>query len=861
MERISQDLQIPPINRGPSPRRKTELKTYFKKHKEVQGEKKQILSRRFFKAFFKIKELFAIFKVITVLCLLNIIVHKLQQIWEASFPEEEDKPSIRATRLCRCFSLAEIRLATKDFSDAFFIGKGGFGKVYKGFIDNRQKIVAIKRLKSNSKQGKREFWAEIETLSELRHVNLVSLIGYCNEQGEMILIYEYMPNGTLADHLYRLSRKNQKYSSLSWEERLNICIGAGRGIDYLHTGNGVIHRDIKSSNILLDETFVAKVSDFGLAKTQNLRELQSQVSTNFKGTFGYFDPEYFRTRKLTRKSDTYSFGVVLLEVLCGRPAVEPLVEEDKHSLTMWARDNISRGEVDQIVAPSLRGKISPDSLKAFVGVVERCLHNEPKKRPTLAHVVIHLEFVLEQQNTNSLVLNEIASVADVLSCTDKTQQDNTKSLVPNEITSVADVLQCTDRTILSVSTGQLAMASSDHVQSVSTEMVNAEPQKDGSKTIIHMISRIWKRAKPSKKKDFVGMSVSAPISHNTSNKMSSRGNTVSQNKKLFQVGGNSGLLPTPNFRIFSFLELKAATRNFRPDSLLGEGGFGRVYKGFLKDKNGSGSVVAVKRLNIESEQGFKEWLSEVNFLGRLSHPNLVKLLGYCWENKELLLVYDYMQKGSLENHLFGRGSAVQPLTWKTRLKILIGAARGLAFLHALEVKIIYRDFKPSNILLDESYHAKLSDFGLAKMGPAACYTHVTTQVIGTYGYAAPEYIATGHLYVKSDVYSFGVILIEMLTGLRALDSSRTSGQHNLISWIKPQLSYKSKLMKIMDPRLEGGHPPKFALQMFQLARNCLENEPSARPSMQEVVEILETIDSANEKLKEPRVHFRNQVPS
>ncbi|KAL3812994.1 hypothetical protein ACJIZ3_014262 [Penstemon smallii] len=793
--------------------------------------------------------------VITMLCLLDIIVYMLQKNLDASFSEEQTKPSIKATRLCRCFSLAEIRLATKDFNDAVVIGKGGFGKVYKGCIGNGQEIVAIKRLKSNSKQGKREFWTEIESLSELRHVNLVSLIGYCNEHGEMIIVYEYMPNGTLADHLYRLARKNQKYSFLSWEERLNICIGAGRGIDYLHTGHGVIHRDIKSSNILLDECFVAKVSDFGLAKTHNLRDLRSHVSTNFKGTFGYFDPEYFRTHTLTRKSDTYSFGVVLLEVLCGRPAVDPLVEEDKHSLTMWARDKISRGEVDQIVAPSLRGKISPDSLKAFVGIVERCLHNEPKKRPTLANVVTHLELILEQQNTKSLVLNEIASVADVLSCTDKTQQDNTKSLVPNEITNVAD------RTILSVSTGQLEMASS-RVQSVNGGMVNAEPpygKEDRSKTISHMLLRIWKKAKPSKKKDSIGISISAPISHHTSNKKSSRGNTVSQNvRELLGVGGSNELISNPNFRIFSFSELKAATRNFSPDSLLGQGGFGGVYKGFLKenstDEYENGSVIAVKRLSLESMQGFKEWLTEVNFLGNLRHPNLVKLLGYCSENNELLLIYEFMPNGTLHTHLFRRGSIVLP--WDTRTRILIGAASGLAYLH--DLGIIFRDFKPSNILLDGSYRAKLSDFGLAKTGPSGDNTHVSTSVVGTYGYAAPEFILTGRLYVKSDVYSFGVVIIEMLTGLRALDKSRPSTQQDLVNWIKSRLSDESKLMKILDPRLEGT-PKSLLLQMFQLAGNCLKIEPRARPSMQEVFEILKICGGAPPRVRGTDAPLRGRL--
>ncbi|XP_057500056.1 probable serine/threonine-protein kinase PIX13 isoform X2 [Actinidia eriantha] len=361
-----------------------------------------------------------------------------------------------------------------------------------------------------------------------------------------------------------------------------------------------------------------------------------------------------------------------------------------------------------------------------------------------------------------------------------------------------------------------------------------------------------------------GQLSSSGISQTTSNTTSSYGSTISGNSQFSAASGggeaysNGQILPNPNLRIFSFLELKNATRNFRPDTVLGEGGFGKVYKGWLDEKvaskNGSGTVVAVKKLNSESMQGFEEWQSEVNFLGRLSHPNLVKLLGYCWEDKELLLVYEFMQKGSLENHLFGRGSAVQPLAWDIRLKILIGAAQGLKFLHTSEKHVIYRDFKASNILLDGSYNAKISDFGLAKLGPSASQSHVTTRVLGTYGYAAPEYVATGHLYVKSDVYGFGVVLVEMLSGLRALDTNRPSGKHNLADWVKPYLSERRKLKNIMDSRLEGKYPSKAALQIAQLALKCLGPEPKTRPSMKEVVETLERIDASNEKPKEPRIN-------
>ncbi|KAJ3689720.1 hypothetical protein LUZ61_018884 [Rhynchospora tenuis] len=316
------------------------------------------------------------------------------------------------------------------------------------------------------------------------------------------------------------------------------------------------------------------------------------------------------------------------------------------------------------------------------------------------------------------------------------------------------------------------------------------------------------------------------------------------------------ILETPNLRVFTFAELKSATRNFRPDTILGEGGFGAVYKGYVDEKtlnpakSGLGMVVAVKKLNPESMQGLQEWQSEVNFLGRLSHPNLVKLLGYCWEDKELLLVYEYMSKGSLENHLFRKGGAYQPLSWSLRLKIAIGAARGLAFLHSAEKHVIYRDFKASNILLDSNFNAKLSDFGLAKPGPTAGNTHVTTRVMGTYGYAAPEYVATGHLYVKSDVYGFGVVLLEMLTGLRALDSSRPSDQHNLVDWAKPYLSDRRKLARLLDPRLEGRYPSKGAGLAAQLTLRCLSGDPKSRPSMKEVLTVLEEIESMKMRPKE-----------
>ncbi|GMP49365.1 hypothetical protein CsSME_00016371 [Camellia sinensis var. sinensis] len=339
------------------------------------------------------------------------------------------------------------------------------------------------------------------------------------------------------------------------------------------------------------------------------------------------------------------------------------------------------------------------------------------------------------------------------------------------------------------------------------------------------------------------------------------------------------ILQSTNLKSFSFSDLKMATRNFRPDSVLGEGGFGSVFKGWIDEnsftasKPGTGIIIAVKRLNQEGFQGHKEWLAEVNYLGQFYHPHLVKLIGYCLEDEHRLLVYEFMPRGSLENHLFRSeffgilnhffflyenfcnetsnccitgGSYFQPLSWNLRLRVAIGAAKGLAFLHSAETKVIYRDFKTSNILLDSNYNAKLSDFGLAKDGPTGDKSHVSTRVMGTYGYAAPEYLATGHLTARSDVYSFGVVLLEMLSGRRAVDKNRPSGEHNLVEWAKPYLASKRKIYRILDNRLEGQYSLDIAYKAANLALRCLSTESKFRPNMDEVVKELEQLRDLKE---------------
>nr|XP_043617198.1 receptor-like protein kinase FERONIA [Erigeron canadensis] len=325
--------------------------------------------------------------------LVLLIVLLLILLWKHKRTRSNHNPLLTLEG-CRHFTLKEVKAATNKFNDNCIVGNGGFGKVYRGHIDNSTKVVAIKRLSPSSNQGFQEFKTEIQLLSKLRHVHLVSLIGYCDENEEMILVYDYMVNGTLREHLY-----NTNNPPLPWKTRLNICIGAAKGLHYLHSTEKhiIIHRDVKSTNILLDENMVAKVSDFGLSKISSNDPSNTHVTTMVKGSIGYIDPEYRKSQHLRQKSDVYSFGVVLFEVLCARPVIDPWVSAEQVSLAEWGKICYQRGTLIEISDPNISGEVAVECLEKFGEVANSCLHEEGNVRPTMEEVVYRLEFALQLQ--------------------------------------------------------------------------------------------------------------------------------------------------------------------------------------------------------------------------------------------------------------------------------------------------------------------------------------------------------------------------------------------------------------------------------------------------------------------------------
>ncbi|KAK8514492.1 hypothetical protein V6N12_009194 [Hibiscus sabdariffa] len=594
----------------------------------------------------------------------------------------------KATKAAHSFTFDQVIAATGNFRLDYFLGEGGFGKVYKGFLEETNQVVAIKQLDQDSLQGTREFVAEVSTLSTAEHPNLVKLIGFCAEDEQRLLVYEYMPLGSLEDHLHDLE-PNQK--PLDWNTRMEIAAGAARGLEYLHVKMKppVIYRDLKCSNILLGEGYHPKLSDFGLARV---------------GPSG--DKTHVSTRVMGTKAVHYS------------------KERRAEYLVGWARPRFKdRRNFSQMADPLLQGQYPMKGLYQALAVAAMCVQEQPNMRPAISDVVNALNYLTSHKY-------------DPNNCVQSSRRSKTSSQAKNQSTQEKRTAR-----------GKIAAA------------IKANP----------------------KDKPIPNLALNAEVS----------------------VDGKA----TKAAHSFTFDQVIAATGNFRLDYFLGEGGFGKVYKGFLEETN---QVVAIKQLDQDSLQGTREFVAEVSTLSTAEHPNLVKLIGFCAEDEQRLLVYEYMPLGSLEDHLHDLEPNQKPLDWNTRMEIAAGAARGLEYLHVkMKPPVIYRDLKCSNILLGEGYHPKLSDFGLARVGPSGDKTHVSTRVMGT----------------------------------KAVHYSKERRAEYLVGWARPRFKDRRNFSQMADPLLQGQYPMKGLYQALAVAAMCVQEQPNMRPAISDVVNALNYLTS------------------
>uniref|UniRef100_A0ACD5TYV0 Uncharacterized protein n=1 Tax=Avena sativa TaxID=4498 RepID=A0ACD5TYV0_AVESA len=759
---------------------------------------------------------------------MDLEANSAQNVLERMLIDKNAKP--------RDLRLSLLEDITDHFSPVHEIGRGGFAVVYKGMVGER--MVAVKKLsKTYGTEHEDKFHKEIECLMKAKHKNIVRFLGYCVDtqgradsyEGKFIiadlrtwlLCFEYVPNGNLQKYITDAS------GGLEWSLRFRIIKGICEGLHYLHM-NSIIHLDLKPSNILLDGHMVPKIADFGLSRFL-IEDKTHYTTKNVAGTPGYMAPEFYGG-KVSFASDMYSLGVIIMEMLTGVKGYQ----EDDIVIESWMNRLEGATQLEQVRACTKMGK--------------ECMESDPKKRPVAWRIIDMLDKTgtADKTSMSSLLVEPQASLLGEQS-NQKGIGKLTESLNQEDINERLKTKDVAERLVNDHQKGQ---ENTGHLSSRKSQDTDRKANHKG-KSIQRFNSRLWQK-----------LNIFNIFRKDSPKNASSSGAAMSNSSSYALVApvprSEGEIRDSANIKAFTFSELRTATRNFRPDNVLGEGGFGSVFKGWIHEKTlartkpGTGMVIAVKKLNLDGFQGHSEWQNEVNYLGQLSHPNLVKLVGYCVEDEQRFLVYEFMPHGSLENHLFRRGSHFQPISWSLRMKIAHGAAKGLAFLHSDMVKAILRSLKTSDILLDANYDGKLSDFGLVRDGPTGDNSHVSSRVMGTYGYVAPEYIATGRLTTKCDVFSFGVVLLEMMSGRRALDRNRPEDEHNLVEWATPYLKSNRRLFRVLDARLDGQYSLAGAKKAASLVLQCLSMDPRHRPTMEQVVAVLEQLHDPKEEGDIPR---------
>jgi serine/threonine protein kinase len=694
----------------------------------------------------------------------------------------------------RIFGFAELYIGSNGFSEDEVLGSGGFGKVYRAVLPSDGTLVAVKCLAERGERFEKTFVAELVAVANLRHRNLVRLRGWCVHEDQLFLVYDYMPNRSLDRILFRRPENMGSAPPLSWERRRNIVGGLAAALFYLQEQleTKIIHRDVKTSNVMLDSHYNARLGDFGLARWLE-HELEFQTSrpsfqnhqfrlaetTRIGGTIGYLPPESFQKRSVaTAKSDVFSFGIVALEVVSGRRAVDLTYPDDQIILLDWIRRLSDEGKLLQAGDNRLPdGSYRLLDMERLIQLGLLCTLHSPESRPNMKWVV---EALSGSISGTLPALPSFRSHPLYISLSSATNTSTSNATTDSSSTTATS-------------------AASNYVTATG-ETIYATAECGNSNSNLNSSDSIRRAA-------------------------------------------TFHLVETP--REISYKEIISATNNFSESQRAAELDFGTAYHGVLDNRH----HILVKRLGMKTCPALRARFSnELQNLGRLRHRNLVQLRGWCTEQGEMLVVYDYSTNRLLSNQLFHRvnGTHHSVLLWRHRYNIIRSLASAIHYLHEeWDEQVIHRNITSSAVILDSDMNPRLGCFALAEFLTRNEHGHhvvtnTSKSVRGIFGYMSPEYMESGEATPAADIYSFGVVVLEVVSGEMAVDFRWP--QALLVNRVREFLAWRRPLEELADTRLNGEYNHKELMRLVKLGIACTGSNPLLRPSMRQIASILDGND-------------------
>ncbi|KAI3794934.1 hypothetical protein L1987_37575 [Smallanthus sonchifolius] len=698
----------------------------------------------------------------------------------------------------KTFTYSELYIATKGFSHDQILGSGGFGRVFRAVLPSDGTLAAVKCLTEIGDRFEKSFAAELVAVAHLRHRNLVPLRGWCVHDDKLLLVYDYMPNRSLDRLLFRRAGNYGTVAGLtagpplSWERRTKIVKGLAAALFYLHEQleAQIIHRDVKTSNVMLDSNFNCRLGDFGLARwmehelgyetrTSSISDnsLRLADTTSIGGTIGYLPPESFQKKAVaTAKSDVFSFGIVLLEICSGRRAVDLTLPDDQIILVDRFRKLSDEKTVLKAVDSRLPdGSYGVREMEQLIHLGLLCTLHDPVTRPNMRWIVEAL---------SGGVCSTLPNLPSFKSHPSYISVSRTTTAATTTITASFG--------IASGSSTSFATATEESLY-ITAQQERGDLCSDGTDTV-----------------------------------------SAQSRRQLTPF-----LMVEPP-REITYKEIISATNNFSDSNRLSEVDFGTAYYGVL-DNHG----ILIKRLGMKTCPALRlRFANELANLGRLRHRNLIQLRGWCTEQGEMLVVYDYSVNrllGQLLSHNNHRKSNF--LQWNHRYNIVKSLACAIRYLHEeWEEQVIHRNITSSAVYIDHDMNPRLGSFALAEFLTRNEHGHHVVIdkkvcVRGIFGYMAPEYMELGEATPMADVYSFGVVMLEVVTGRMAVDFRRP--EVLLVKKVSEFESRKGSYEEIVDPRLDGEYNRKELGRVVKLAMACTQSNPDLRPTMATIVSILD----------------------